>query len=69
MRMAAVEPEISREFLAVLVRAQNNGHQSEWIDPEGDDWFAEVYRLLATSADRDEQAQVQAAEPNFHWFG
>ena len=42
-------------------------HQVEWIDPEGDDWFASIYRELtqepsATSTER--------RGPEFeHWFG
>jgi hypothetical protein len=43
------------------------GQVSEWIDPEGDDWFAAVYREVA----RDPRAAVgeKPATELEHWFG
>ncbi len=42
------------------------GQVSEWIDPEGDDWFAAIYHELA-----QESPQATGDRPAYeleHWF-
>ena len=69
MNVAVVEPT-STPTTAPAEREsglQAPGHQSEWIDPEGDDWFASLYRELT-----QESATVPATKhaPELdHWFG
>jgi hypothetical protein len=67
MNVAVVEPATTHESVG---SPRNPGLEttnsvSEWIDPEGDDWFSEIYRDLT-------QANVGAAAvtPELeHWFG
>ena len=43
------------------------GSASEWIDPEGDDWFAAIYRELAQESASGTTGQP---EPDIdRWFG
>ena len=44
------------------------GHTCEWIDPEGDDWFAYIYQELIRGTEAAASPQVSAPEPE-HWFG
>ena len=40
----------------------------EWIDPEGDDWYAELYRQIASDEDRATSSPSLAPDPGY-WFG
>jgi hypothetical protein len=42
------------------------GRASEWIDPEGDDWLAEIYREAHEPAGL---ALMDQAPEFVHWFG
>ena len=44
------------------------GHTREWIDPEGDDWFAVIYQELIRGTEAAASPQFTAPEPE-HWFG
>jgi len=69
MNVAVVEPTSTQE---PAPEGREGGlpktsHLVEWIDPEGDDWFASIYRELtgepgATSNDK-------LAPELEHWFG
>ena len=76
MNVAVIEPASS---LAAAVAARETdpdveAFQSEWIDPEGDDWFAALYREL-TGASAVGTAAGFALAPTRprseleHWFG
>lgn len=41
------------------------GVTSEWIDPEGDDWFAQIYRELVSGPDAADPAEVDSS----YWLG
>ncbi|MGA3029384.1 MAG: hypothetical protein ABSE58_01430 [Candidatus Limnocylindrales bacterium] len=43
------------------------GQHSEWIDPEGDDWFASIYRELTEESATT--AVDQASSDLAYWFG
>jgi hypothetical protein len=44
------------------------GHAAEWIDPEGSDWFTDIYRELAFGCDPG--ARTASLPPDLeHWFG
>ncbi|HEX7490851.1 MAG TPA: hypothetical protein VF337_04005 [Candidatus Limnocylindrales bacterium] len=45
--------------------------QSEWVDPEGDDWLASLYRFLTEDeALSDEASWPSPSLPELeHWFG
>jgi hypothetical protein len=69
MNVAVIEPASS---LAAAVAVHETDPdvealQSEWIDPEGDDWFAALYRELTQGS-----AKAEAVRPIHeleHWFG
>lgn len=43
------------------------GSAAEWIDPEGDDWFAAIYWELAQESESGTTGQL---EPDIdRWFG
>ena len=69
MNVAVVEPTSS---LTAAAAAREGGplktnQQSEWIDPEGDDWFSSIYRELTQEPEPDTTNRVA---PEFeHWFG
>jgi hypothetical protein len=42
---------------------------AEWIDPEGDDWFAAIYRELTAEAGPIEAAPSSRQPELEHWFG
>jgi len=44
------------------------GHTTEWIDPEGDDWFAAIYEELIRGTEAAASPKFTAPEPE-HWFG
>jgi hypothetical protein len=54
-----VEPEL---------RHETAGPTSEWIDPEGDDWFSEIYRELAALDSGSTDASRSSTDLE-HWFG
>jgi hypothetical protein len=68
MNVAVVEPAstnspVSGPREADLERARD---VSEWIDPEGDDWYSAIYQYLT----RDSVDGVSRVEPiTDHWFG
>jgi len=67
MNVAVVEP-VSRRDSASGPRdtyLETANSVSEWIDPEGDDWFSEIYRDL-TQAGVGAAARTPELE---HWFG
>jgi hypothetical protein len=69
MNVAVVEPA------SILASASGSreseldalGVQSEWIDPEGDDWFSAIYRELTQGS--AVAAEAQTAPELEHWFG
>jgi hypothetical protein len=67
MNVAVVEPASTHDQAS---GPRDSGHEatnsvSEWIDPEGDDWFSEIYRALI-----QDTAGVAATTPEVeHWFG
>jgi hypothetical protein len=64
MNVAVVEPAEGMNEVAPTAPA------SEWIDPEGDDWLASIYRFLTEETPRVEIAGRVAASPEVeHWFG
>ena len=69
MNVAVLEPAASlpqepvpteRGFVAI-------GPVSDWIDPEGDDWFAAIYREL--SQESVSALGLRPATELDHWFG
>jgi hypothetical protein len=51
-----------------IQRPESVGHATEWIDPEGSDWFAEIYREVALGAESG--ASGLRLPPDLeHWFG
>ena len=70
MNVAVLEPFASspRVSSARDQGPERAGHASEWIDPEGDDWFSEIYRELARELEPAGPADHQAIELD-HWFG
>ena len=69
MNVAVVEPT-SQQSAASADREgapSKTGHQAEWIDPEGDDWFASIYREL-TGESGSPSYDSHAPELE-HWFG
>ena len=48
--------------------AEDGSQTAEWIDPEGDDWFAVIYRELAGQSEAVERTDQPMAELD-HWFG
>ena len=69
MNVALVEPA-STVMVAAAGRegeSQKTSHQSEWIDPEGDDWFSSIYRELTQEPVPE---TIDRRAPEFeHWFG
>ena len=67
MNVAVVEPATAHESMG---GPRNTGLEttnsvSEWIDPEGNDWFSEIYRDLTQAS-----AGAAALTPELeHWFG
>ena len=41
---------------------------SEWIDPEGDDWFTQIYREVVHQQERERLNQIPSSDLG-HWFG
>ena len=69
MNVAVVEPT-SQQSAASADREgapSKTGHQAEWIHPEGDDWFASIYREL-TAEPTATGFDLHAPELE-HWFG
>jgi hypothetical protein len=69
MNVAVVEPTSTLTAAAAgrEGESQKASHQSEWIDPEGDDWFSSIYREL-TQEPMPETIDRYASESE-HWFG
>jgi len=70
MNVAALELTADPERHAADRRhgPESLGHATEWIDPEGSDWFAEIYRELALGSDPG--APTVSLPPDLeHWFG
>ena len=44
------------------------GTTGDWIDPEGDDWFAEIYRELTRETGTSGVGEQLDPERD-HWFG
>jgi hypothetical protein len=44
------------------------GRASDWIDPEGDDWLAAIYRELTTGVEPGVSSPGSTPDPE-HWFG
>jgi len=63
MNVAVVEPTEAEDEPRRDVQASE---WSEWIDPEGDDWLAAIYRFLTQDARR---AEFDPAAEVDHWFG
>ena len=68
MNVAVLEPEARTDGPAIegLV-GEAIRHASEWVDPEGDDWFAQIYRELAT--DLEPASARRPPADLVHWFG
>ncbi len=63
----AIEPDSAPQPSNRSVGPAGAIHYSEWIDPEGDDWFASIYRELT---DEPVEAPVdQPASDPAYWFG
>jgi hypothetical protein len=71
--MKAMEPGLA----AVVGQSERGGSEprpraanavAEWIDPEGEDWFASIYWELADTAEQRTIADESTPEPAF-WFG
>jgi hypothetical protein len=67
MNVAVVEPA-SHEIESSAGRAERETPclQSEWIDPEGNDWLSAIYRELTRGASELVVASDLELE---HWFG
>ena len=70
MNVAVLEPVAAHpQASSVADPAEGPGQVSEWIDPDGDDWFAAIYRELVhdpTSAPTDRDRSMPGPD---HWFG
>jgi hypothetical protein len=44
------------------------GRTSDWIDPEGDDWLAAIYRELTSGLEPVASTPGFSPDPE-HWFG
>ena len=77
MNVAVIEPaSISRATPEARQSRPAASPISEWIDPEGDDWFAEIYRELNDGPVASDAAAAGSAvlagrlRPEVeHWFG
>jgi hypothetical protein len=74
MNVAALELDSTRMTAAAADEGVREpiGHPSEWIDPEGDDWLASIYRFLtedpALPADGVGGPSMSSLELE-RWFG
>jgi hypothetical protein len=70
MNVAVLEPEVRVDRSPAMAPFDPDtiGHVTEWIDPEGDDWFAEIFRELAIEIPVPATG-VQAQVESMHWFG
>lgn len=69
MNVAVVEPTSTQGAASEVHngRFSTTSHQAEWIDPEGDDWFASIYRELTGEPGA---VVIDKCAPEFeHWFG
>jgi len=72
MNVAVLEPAspLEPESGACDGERQVTFGQSEWIDPEGDDWLTSIYRFLThDSASAGGAASSAALSDLEHWFG
>jgi hypothetical protein len=44
------------------------GRASDWIDPEGNDWLAAIYRELTSGLEPGASIPGSTPDPE-HWFG
>jgi hypothetical protein len=70
MNVAVVEPTsvLAAACEAREVEFEASSHQSEWIDPEGNDWLSSIYWEL-THDSEPEAAAGAGPEPERWWFG
>jgi hypothetical protein len=70
MKVALRDPEIrlTGAETAVELAPDSIGQTSEWIDPEGDDWFAAIYQELIRGAAPTISTERPIPELE-HWFG
>ena len=69
MNVAVVEPTSTHTASADRESGpQKPGQQAEWIDPEGDDWFATIYRELTQEPNSPVPSSEHSPELE-HWFG
>jgi hypothetical protein len=61
MNVAVIEPADGE------IELQAGEAGSEWIDPEGDDWLASIYRYL--TQEPTPVASVPSVPDLEHWFG
>jgi hypothetical protein len=75
MNVAVIEPASSLAAAAAAREADLHAEalKSEWIDPEGDDWFAALYLELtqgsAVAAAGFASAPTRPRPELEHWFG
>jgi len=70
MNVAVLDPAarpagVSAECVSVV---ELPGTTGDWIDPEGDDWFAEIYRELTRETGTSGVGEQLDPERD-HWFG
>lgn len=70
MNVAVLDPEIRLTGAPTEFELAPDliGQTSEWIDPEGDDWFAAIYRELTRGTEPGASTEGPAPELE-HWFG
>jgi hypothetical protein len=69
MSVAVLEPTSGEhDRTGSTSSGQSIDQPSEWIDPEGDDWFAAIYRLLTQDA-APRVGRAFAPHEIEHWFG
>jgi hypothetical protein len=70
MNVAVIEPTSS--FVAVRESHESEsewtGHQSEWIDPDGNDWLSSIYWELTHDSEPEAPA-CTVTELEHWWFG
>jgi hypothetical protein len=70
MNVAVVEPTSAVAAACEDEQAESDGtsHESEWIDPEGNDWLSSIYWELTHDSDQDAAACL-VPELEHWWFG
>jgi hypothetical protein len=69
MNVAVIEPTstLAAAREAIEGEFEGNSHQSEWIDPEGNDWLSSIYWEL--THDSAPEAACAVPELEHWWFG